>query len=112
MHDNEWEWLQGLTFGALVFANPRPGDRPLPELIAGADLDGDLFFVCWEETIVPLIQPIPITHSELVMLSDEAKIRVLAYGPNWFDTAQSFIMQVPTLHAHIDHLVGKLCKKS
>ena len=49
MHDNEWEWLQGLTFGALVFANPWRGDCPLPELIAGVDLDGDLFFACWEK---------------------------------------------------------------
>ena len=35
MSQAQWDWLQTLHFGALVFANPESGQRPLPELIAG-----------------------------------------------------------------------------
>ena len=33
----------GSFLGAIIFANPRPGDRATPELISDSDLDGDLF---------------------------------------------------------------------
>ncbi|KAL7536707.1 hypothetical protein ACHAXR_007348 [Thalassiosira sp. AJA248-18] len=110
MGDDEWEWLQSLSFGALIFANPQPGNRPLPELIAEGDLDGDLYFVCWERTLLSTIQTVPITEQELIAPRVEnIPVRV---DPNWFDATQSYISRVPTLHSSIDRLVGELYTKS
>jgi len=107
MENEDWDFLQSLTFGALIFGDPRPGHCSLPELIAGGDLDGDLYFVFWDEAILSEIRPIPIDDDELVKPSG-APVREKQYDPEWFSKAQNFISQVPKLHICIDHLVG-LC---
>jgi len=49
----DWKFLQGLPFGAIIFGNPsRCEEMTLPESIAGGDLDGDLYFICWNKCIV------------------------------------------------------------
>ena len=107
MANDDWDFLQSLTFGALIFGDPRPGHRPLPELIAGGDLDGDLYFVFWDEAILFEIRRIPIGDDELVKPSG-APVREKQYDPEWFSKAQNFMSQVPKLHIRIGHLVG-LC---
>ena len=37
---------------AIVF--PQKGDVPITCLISGGDLDGDLFFITWDEGLIPL----------------------------------------------------------
>jgi len=112
MENDEWDWLQSLHFGALIFGNPRRGERPLPELIAAGDLDGDLYFVCWDEKILShIVHSIPITDDELIAPLDETN-EERQYDPEWFSKTQTFISQVPCLHAGIDHLVGLFYKKS
>jgi RNA-dependent RNA polymerase len=32
---------------------PRKGDRDVPSMLAGGDLDGDDFFVIWDESLLP-----------------------------------------------------------
>jgi RNA-dependent RNA polymerase len=29
------------------------GERPLPDMMSGGDLDGDMYFVCWEPSLIP-----------------------------------------------------------
>lgn len=50
MLQSQWEWLGRLPFGTLVFSVR--GQRPLPEICGDGDLDGDLYFACWDEAHV------------------------------------------------------------
>jgi hypothetical protein len=61
MRDEDWELLEDLPFGFLVFSNPGEGSQPLPTRISNGDLDGDLYLVCWDETIVNMTQNTPDT---------------------------------------------------
>jgi len=110
MENMEWKFLQSLTFGALIFGDPRPGDRAMPELIAGGDLDGDLYFVCWDKVILSELCPIPITRDELVQTVEE--VREAQYNQDWFDNGQTYISKVPTHHLGIDRLVCHFYNKA
>lgn len=37
-----------------VIAFPKRGRRPLTNLLSGGDLDGDLYFVSWDETLITI----------------------------------------------------------
>lgn len=34
-----------------VIVFPSTGDRPLCNMMAGGDLDGDVYFICWDKSI-------------------------------------------------------------
>ncbi|XP_043725101.1 RNA-dependent RNA polymerase 2 [Telopea speciosissima] len=44
----------------LVF--PQKGERPHPNECSGGDLDGDLFFVCWDENLIPSKTDTPMDY--------------------------------------------------
>ena len=71
MSEEEFNFLQSLPFGAIIFAFPREGCKPLPELIASGDLDGDRYFVCWEEEIISKIQAEPIEDVLIDSIQDQ-----------------------------------------
>lgn len=48
----EWEFLCSKPFGIVIFGNPAPQSRPLPEQIAQGDLDGDGYHVTWDRNII------------------------------------------------------------
>lgn len=48
MSSQHWEFLQGLEFGALVFPDAPQGQTFLPSIISNGDVDGDLYFCCWD----------------------------------------------------------------
>lgn len=54
MPDSTWQWLQRLPFGVICFSakGANEGRAPLPLLCAGGDLDGDLYFVCWDAAVL------------------------------------------------------------
>eukprot|EP00553_Chaetoceros_curvisetus_P013608 CAMPEP_0204640310 /NCGR_PEP_ID=MMETSP0717-20131115/46604_1 /ASSEMBLY_ACC=CAM_ASM_000666 /TAXON_ID=230516 /ORGANISM="Chaetoceros curvisetus" /LENGTH=245 /DNA_ID=CAMNT_0051660685 /DNA_START=90 /DNA_END=827 /DNA_ORIENTATION=- len=52
MSMTQWNFLCSKPFGFVVFGNPIPGDRPMPEQVAQGDLDGDGYFVTWDRAIV------------------------------------------------------------
>ena len=60
MSNDDWEWLNGLAFGAILFANPNLGMTPIPEQMANGDLDGDLYLICWDQEILSHIRAQPI----------------------------------------------------
>ena len=52
MSTAQWDFLCSKPFGFVIFGNPAPGDRSMPEQIAQGDLDGDGYFVTWDRKIV------------------------------------------------------------
>ena len=44
---------------------PKKGDPPVTSQISGSDLDGDNFFICWDQELIP-------ENQEPVYLIDEA----------------------------------------
>jgi hypothetical protein len=57
MYQANWEWLQELSFGEVVFGNLKTkGETTLPETIACGDLDGDVYLIYWNKTVVGYIE--------------------------------------------------------
>ncbi|KAL3799924.1 hypothetical protein HJC23_007397 [Cyclotella cryptica] len=108
MSQNEWDWLNTLYFGALVFANQMEGQRPLPELIADGDLDGDLYFVCWDKKIVSNIRDVPIQDDNLCASDVKGTV---SYDPDWFDKTQTFISDVNNILC-VHNFIGFLFNQS
>ena len=50
--------LLSLPFGAVAFSSEGSG-APLPSTVADGDLDGDLYFVCWDQTLLAHLTPLP-----------------------------------------------------
>lgn len=56
MSPEDWDWLLSLPFGAILFPDAPAGMKPMPTLIANGDLDGDLYFVCWDRKVLASLQ--------------------------------------------------------
>ena len=53
MSQENWNFLCSLHFGVIIFSSPKSKNTlSLPEQISNGDLDGDLYFVCWDEQIM------------------------------------------------------------
>ena len=58
MKRDDWKHLCSIHFGLVIFATPTtPHGRSLPEQIADGDLDGDLYFLCWDREILSHMSP-------------------------------------------------------
>lgn len=103
----DWEWLNSLPFGCIIFSNPREGRMSVPERIANGDLDGDLYLVCWDETILSQMEASPLPDLEL---EDDGKLKTLeSADPEWLDKAQEMMLDAGKLNA-MGQLTGKLYK--
>jgi hypothetical protein len=53
----KWNWLCSLPFGVVIFGNPKDHRyNPLPLEIAEGDLDGDLYFICSDNSMLKHIE--------------------------------------------------------
>jgi hypothetical protein len=106
MTDQQWTDLMSRDVGTIIFANSGPGKRPLPELIANGDLDGDLYFVCWNETILSNLR-----HAEPVDLKQPAglaavereptgRFSMTAPKPGWLRQTQHHVADLRTIMDH------------
>jgi hypothetical protein len=113
MFKADWELLLSIPFGILLFGNPRGDEAPLPERIAGGDLDGDLYLVCWNEEIISHIRPV-----EKVEFSDDCKhVGKTAdedrttKSNDWLSEAQDVMLDADR-YRQINLLTGKLYSAS
>ncbi|KAM3447989.1 hypothetical protein MY3296_008195 [Beauveria thailandica] len=57
-----------------VVVFPSKGDRSLPSMLSGGDLDGDEYFVIWDPTLVPKIWNTPPMYSTPVISQDLERV--------------------------------------
>lgn len=106
MSETNWNWLNELPFGAIIFSDAEQGRKPLPELVAEGDLDGDLYFVCWNQDIIELAEPIAITDTEAADEDPSSKEEPQPDN-NWLEKAQQHMIDVAKIYV-INELIGKL----
>jgi ribosomal protein L24 len=108
MAESDWIWLKELPFGAIIFADAKEGMQPLPVHIADGDLDGDLYFVCWDAEILEQLNAEPVLDTALDV-EDEAPTRKAESQPdeNWLKKAQQQMVDTTKVY-DMSILTGKL----
>jgi hypothetical protein len=105
MSNADWNWLNELPFGAIIFSDAPKGMKPLPELVADGDLDGDLYLVCWNQDILEHLKPEPV---ENVAVDEEpADYKEPQVDENWLENAQQQMINAKKV-LEMNQLVGKL----
>lgn len=121
MSDDEWALLCSYRWGTIIFGAPH--DRlpaPLPNIIADGDLDGDDYFVCWDDNIVGhLLHAKDKLTSKSRKLLFELKLpektehsvdKTNSFsqgGDNWLSLAQDKMLDFATQNSE-SHITGKL----
>ena len=74
MTDEDYQWLNSLYFGTVIFGFPEPECKSSPELIADGDLDGDRYFCCWDKIIMSHIEADLVTNENVLIIHEDAKV--------------------------------------
>jgi len=116
----DFEWLQQLPFGAVIFGFPEEGMLSMPERIANGDLDGDRYFVCWEEEILKHIKCDEWVDKPVVIKAEPNDILITSSSNNskpgrdhehhWFSEVQKFLKDSSA--REMGNLIGKLYRES
>ena len=88
----DWDWLNSLPFGAIIFANPKKGAEPLPAQIASGDLDGDRYFILWDRAILQQVKTDPIVENAIVEEGDGNENNGKKPNHNWLKEAQQLMV--------------------
>mmetsp|Transcript_75529 Transcript_75529/g.179418 ORF Transcript_75529/g.179418 Transcript_75529/m.179418 type:complete len:766 (-) Transcript_75529:25-2322(-) len=103
MSEEEWSALMSRPFGEVLF--PCRG-RALPEAIASGDIDGDLYWICWDKHMVSRVEPGPLPRE--ADLADQDANPLPRLGAQWLERARSHMLD-PSIHRG-RFLIGKLYK--
>ena len=100
MARSSWEWLQTLPFGALIFSTK--GRTPLPSLCADGDLDGDLYFACWDTSVLMHVKPREIAKKKKIAKEAVKGENGVLGSPQWLEMAQRHMLDVNALREQKD----------
>jgi RNA-dependent RNA polymerase len=89
-------------YDCLVF--PQKGERPHTNEASGSDLDGDLYFVTWDENLIP-----PSKRSWIPMQYDAAEAKLLARPVN-HQVSMCFIQILPLKFVDYCSACNVICK--
>ncbi|CAE7326310.1 RDR2 [Symbiodinium sp. CCMP2592] len=99
----DWDALRSRAFGEIIF--PGKG-RALPESIAEGDLDGDRYYVCWNNCIVSSVSPCQEEPAQAVETGPKSQHS--RADPAWLARAQEHMLKPETIHEK--DLIGRLYK--
>jgi hypothetical protein len=109
MSQEHWHELESLPFGTIIFSNPREGCMSMSERIARGDLDGDLYFICWDEVILSQMTDVDEMFDK--PLEDDGILKVFPSNPSWLSDAHEFMIQAGFAN-EMQRLVGTLYRLS
>ncbi|CAK9096283.1 unnamed protein product [Durusdinium trenchii] len=104
MAEEAWRFLTSRSFGEVIF--PRASDVGLPELIAEGDLDGDLYWICWNAKLVATTQPDEVTEAEGAEAPPTLAGRGPPLGGGWLKAAQLHMLAGEVLKE--GQLIGRI----
>ncbi|GFH61987.1 hypothetical protein CTEN210_18463 [Chaetoceros tenuissimus] len=110
MSSEDYKWLCELPFGAVIFGFPRKGCHTMPSAIAKGDLDGDRYFIIWDEEILKHSQAPLLVDKILPSDEKDENTKEVIDDPDWFTKAQDFMVNPET--GLVAALIGKLYKAS
>jgi RNA-dependent RNA polymerase len=59
--------------------------RPHPNECSGSDLDGDIYFVCWDPALIPPHQESPMDHSPSKVMNVDHDVTLQVLILNFFE---------------------------
>lgn len=104
MTDSDWQFLCTLPFGSIIFANALPGQSSLPSICANGDLDGDHYFVLWNNELVNQVTPVPPAKG----VNDDGILAPEAPNEDWLLETQQQITNISWL-VGVHELIGCFC---
>ncbi|THH05805.1 hypothetical protein EW145_g4536 [Phellinidium pouzarii] len=96
--------IPALSFLTNCIVFPRNGEYSIPGSMSGGDLDGDTYFVCWEQSILPPETEDPVVHP---FFSEIEKIST-GVTKNWTQESKSTAMVELFLEQHHNKLLGNM----
>jgi hypothetical protein len=118
MPQESWKQLCGYAFGHIIFPVPKTNAVPMPTIVGEGDLDGDDYFVCWDDDILKaLAQPrvrSRMKADEKVQLEQIEEYdngsegpRYRKGSPKWLEAAQDVMLDFSVV-SRAGEITGKL----
>lgn len=108
MLESMWNWINDLSFGAVLFGTPMEGYKSMTENIADGDLDGDLYFCCWAQSILHYFPLDGIKSEPLELEEPTASPGGHEYNESWFAAMLGHVLETLDVHKDIQRLKGQL----
>lgn len=88
LSDEDWQVFTERHFGEVLFSN---NGNAIPEAISEGDLDGDLYYICWDESIVRHIKPVSAPEAAAGEGSHVPTKKREPLGSNWLAEARRYM---------------------
>jgi len=105
----DWEFLDKLEFGSIIFSRPNVGKMSMPEHIACGDLDGDLYLICWDPILLSHMNDVDAMPDKDT--DDDGFLKTLPSNPHWLEDTQKLMFDARTVK-DVGRLIGQLYNMS
>jgi hypothetical protein len=119
MPQESWKQLCGYSFGHIIFPVPKASAVPLPTIVGEGDLDGDDYFVCWDDDILQALAQPRVSCRMKADEKEQREKKISQYdnkaegpkyqkgSPNWLEDAQDVMLDFSVV-SKASEITGKL----